>query len=238
MPSAEKALLKQAIAEDIANYLENQVSAEKRVITTTKGGVAALDTAIQRLMGMHTLLDKELDEGEIDKDDYKLVKKWIAKDLNELTNMSRTFRASIPTAGGRVEGIVKSISLVRDYARRAGVAVEQAKVQDEEEEEYQRDLEERQQDNGNAPETPAEDDTGAFATTDTMTPEGEEETYEFPEYTTDLPVCVHCGLPIETDSGDPGHCVPCVSYKNRYEKLPPVHVLKARRARWEEARES
>lgn len=208
MPSVEKCMLKIAHSEDLKLRVGEAIKSEERWESTTRGGVGALEAALEQLMGIHARIDKEREAGEgdlLDDDDYKLVKKYLAGDLGLLTKMVRTMRAQIPGSKFRIEGMGRTLALLdKDIARERG-KIRQVEMEEKEEILYQKDLEEREE------EAPPEVDL---------------------EQAEEATLCPHCEL-TPVVAGDEV-CPPCTLYRNRYEKLPPPHVLKARRERQEE----
>ena len=228
MSSAEKARIKKAAAEELRQQLEGQIAGEERQVTLLKGGVAATEAALQQIAGAHKKLEKDLEDGTVSADEYKVAKGYLTMSSHLVTNQLRSMRAQIPASGFRVESYRKAINIVASYAGAQGRIAERAEREEIEEDEYRADLAERRaepepaepapskQDNGNAPHPP------------------EELTDESDRHEEEPPPCKHCSEPVTMHTGSL-FCTACTSYKNRYDKLPPEHVLEARRKRKEEA---
>jgi hypothetical protein len=210
----EKALTKKAAADELVDGLRKQIANELKALDYTKGGAASVLGCIEQLKGVHVLLERDLDDGNVSDEEYKVAKRYLVRASNLIQGMHNSMKASIPEVKYRVEGVQKSIGFIESYAKSQEANAERAKREEEEEDEYRQDLEERRQGNGNAP-------------------HGDEEE-PLAQESQETSTCPHCKLPIEKPSGS-SLCVPCVSYKNRWKKLPPDHVVEARKKRSEEA---
>lgn len=222
MPSVEKCELKIAVYEGLKReILQDLVAREREWEQTTKGGIAALEAALEQLIGVHNKLDRDRDEqneSALGDDDYKLVKKHIAGDLAIIQKMSRSMRSSVAGSKPRLEGMGRVAELIDRKVALERSKIRQVEMEEKEEENYRRELEELQKVEEPPPVETAEEPPADL-------PE-EERAPEFP-------ACAHCGDPIDPPTGGK-HCGSCMSYKNRFKKLPPEHVLEKRRAKKEE----
>jgi hypothetical protein len=231
MPGVEKSLHKAAAASELEEELERALTNERNELTAITGGVSVLEVMIARVGGLHKKVEKDLEKGEISEDECIASRKYLGLAVNTLVGGMRDMKDNTVAVKHRSEGLQKALNIVSKYGVMQERFAEVAQEQDEDEDAYRQeraneqaiedevDLEDvleiapKKQGNGNEPAAP---------------PEKEEESVE-PEV-----ACDHCGLPMELASGST-QCVPCVSYKNRYKKLPPEKVLTARRKRYEES---
>ena len=217
---AEKALLKKAGADEVGEAIRRHAEGLRARLEISKGGVAAIEACVQQLQGVHRRLEEDLNKGTVSPDEYKVAKKYMAFELQLLQNMHQSMKASLPVLKNEVVALGKAVDIASSISTSHERAAEKFEREELEEEEYRLDLAERKKEEEVPEETP-EPPPSKQRNGNKPKPQGEAS-------------CSHCGLG-EAATGS-SVCVPCTSYKNRYKKLPPAHVLDARRERWEAAR--
>ncbi len=239
---SEKALLKKAGADEVGEAIRRHAEGLRARLEISKGGVAAIEACVQQLQGVHRRLEEDLNKGTVSPDEYKVAKKYMAFELQLLQNMHQSMKASLPVLKNEVMALGKAVDIASSISTSHERAAEKFEREELEEEEYRKDLAER------TSESPPEVETRSVSYVK-ADPESEKVIDEYiagqgkasakqrngnkPRPQSKVS-CSHCGLG-EAATGS-SVCVPCTSYKNRYKKLPPAHVLDARRERWEAAR--
>lgn len=228
--SVEKSLLKKAAAEEISAGLRKQSENLEKNMTITQGGVAATEAVLRNLQAVHKRVEDDLDSGTLDPDTYQVVKGYLGQELRLVQRVHNSLREQLPAIKSRVEGMRAAILYAENYGAAQQRNAERIEREELEEDEYREDLAERKQE-AQSEEEPGHAGPPGGSVPETVSSEAVAE--DAPEVP-DVPSCTHCGEAITMHTGSK-LCMSCTSYKNRYDKLPPDHVLEARRKKREEA---
>lgn len=205
--TADKALMKQAAAQEILGGIAEHVEGMRRSFDVTKGGVAAVEAVLRSLQGVHANLEKDLSDGKVTPEQYKVVKTYMSGELLTVQRIHGSLRDELPAIKARLEGIERMVHFIDSYAATQGREAERILRDEQEEETYRADRTER------TPDPPKVQSTAPVA-----------EPVPPPD-----PTCNHCGAKLTGRAVNSAICVSCTSYRNKHNELPTGAVLESRR---------
>jgi Zn finger protein HypA/HybF involved in hydrogenase expression len=231
MPSVEKAELKIGVLEAELEKLHAKLEGLERNSMAMRAGVELLKREFEFHKSIKAKLRKDLDEGECTQEEFDAGMQVLVSCITMNQKLIAVNDAEGQKQGAMSLGVRAAIAILEnsrdreERAKKMALAQELDELEDlrEEEEELHDDDDEADEDL--EPQEDVEDEAPEVAEDSPVEAEGEAPVEKAEG---EFPACTHCDEPVTLSTGT-GICMACTSYKNRYHRLPPEHVLENRR---------
>lgn len=222
MGKIEKCELKIGTLEEVLGLLHRASDSAHRNALGMAASSETLGVVLGRMGGLRTHLHGEIESGELAADAREPVERYLALAVGIVGSTRNAIEREVVTAGGFAEGLRKAADLVEHHKAREDRKLIAAKRKSAEREEKDR--------CDDASVSPQSEQHQAESSKQPATSPQVPGSATEPEQEPEQEPCDHCGVLISVDTGGE-YCSGCVSYRNRYAKLPPPHVLEQRAAR-------
>jgi hypothetical protein len=224
VPSYEKSLIKVGAADEILENLQQAAGNLRDHMVGVRGSLKPLKMLHERMHGIQKdLIKKHEDSGKITDEEGQLLRQYGALYVNACAGLYNQLEQEVVISRANLDGMAQAIRVVEAYRKKQEGKGELARRMEAEAEEDRVRLKLVPDEEADAPVAEEQEEADAPA---------EQEELEAPAEApaSEEPSCSHCSEPITVATGSK-LCSSCASYKNRYEKLPPPHVLERRRER-------
>lgn len=108
-----KAALRAAAIHDLGVRLEDKLEAGTAAVATAKGAVGAFAEGARALGALSAKLDEDIEKGDLDLEQAKVVKTWLGRAQAVIENMGRQSENRVLLAEGQLRGWREAIDIVR-----------------------------------------------------------------------------------------------------------------------------
>jgi hypothetical protein len=113
--SIEKSEIKVVAAHEIGCRLDDALEASTKDLYRLEGAVTAFKQAAQAVEGLAKHIDKEMDEGKFDLEQAKIIKRYVERAHQMMTNLGIQSDANRVAQTGKVSGMQQAVQLAKQF---------------------------------------------------------------------------------------------------------------------------